>query len=111
MGQEIYPNLWQVGGSGLSDPEDAAIYLIRSGDSAALIDAGCGNGHEILKSNIARCIPETVAIEYLLLTHCHFDHTGGAQAIRDEDGCQIVAHALDAVYLEARDSEVIGASW
>jgi len=111
MGQEISPNLWQVGGSGISDPEDAAIYLIRFGDSAALIDAGCGNSHEILKSNIARCIPETVPIGYLLLTHCHFDHTGGAEAVRDEYGCQIVAHALDTVYLEAGDSEVTGASW
>jgi len=111
MGQEIFPNIWQVGGSGISDPEDAAIYLIRFGDSAALIDAGCGNGHETLKSNISRCIPEAMPSEYLLLTHCHFDHTGGAEAVRNEYGCQIFAHALDAVYLEAGDSEVTGASW
>ena len=92
-------------------PEDAAIYLARFEDKAALIDAGCGNGHDLLRSNISRCIPENVEIEYLLLTHCHFDHTGGADAVRKEYGCQIVAHALDAVYLESGDSKVTAASW
>jgi len=111
MEPKILSNLWQVGGPGFSSPEDAAIYLVRFGDRAALIDAGCGNGHAALKSNISRCIPTTVAIEYLLLTHCHFDHSGGAEAVRDEYGCRIVAHALDAVYLESGDSEVTAASW
>ena len=111
MEPEILPNLWQVGGAGFSSPEDAAIYLVRFGDKATLVDAGCGNGHDLLKSNISRCIPKSVKIEYLLLTHCHFDHTGGAEAVRKEYGCKIVAHALDAVYLESGDSEVTAASW
>jgi len=90
MEPRILSNLWQVGGPGFSSPEDAAIYLVRFGDKGALIDAGCGNGHEALTSNISRCIPETVAIEYLLVTHCHYDHTGGA---------------------ESGDSQVTAASW
>ncbi len=32
-------NLWQVGGGGLTDPSDAAIYLVRFGDRAAMVDA------------------------------------------------------------------------
>ena len=111
MEPEILPNLWQVGGACFSSPEDAAIYLVRFGDKATLVDAGCGNGHDLLKPNISRCIPKSVKIEYLLLTHCHFDHTGGAEAVRKEYGCRIVAHALDAVYLESGDSKVTAASW
>lgn len=111
MEPKILSNIWQVGGAGFSSPEDAAIYLIRFGDKAALIDAGCGTGHDLLKVNISECIPENVPIEYLLLTHCHFDHTGGAEAIRKEYGCKIVAHALDAAYLESGNSEVTAASW
>ena len=111
MEPEILPNLWQVGGAGFSSPEDAAIYLVRFGNKATLIDAGCGNDHDLLKSNIAQCIPKSVKIEYLLLTHCHFDHTGGAEAVREEYGCKIVTHALDAVYLESGNSEVTAASW
>lgn len=111
MGMRIKNNLWQVGGSGLTDPSDAAIYLVRFGDKAALIDAGCGQGHARLRQNIAECLGPNEQLEYLLLTHCHFDHTGGAEAVRREFGCRIVAHELDAVYLESGDSEVTAASW
>lgn len=111
MVERIKDNLWQVGGGGLTDPADAAVYLVRFGEKAALIDAGCGEGHARLTKNIAECLPPSVQLEYLLLTHCHFDHTGGAAAVRNEFGCQIAAHELDAVYLEAGDGEVTAASW
>jgi len=111
VSKRILDNLWQVGGSGLTDSADAAMYLIRFGDKAALIDAGCGQGHSRLRKNIVDCLHPNAQLEYLLLTHCHFDHTGGAEAVRKEFGCHIVAHELDAVYLESGDSEVTAASW
>jgi glyoxylase-like metal-dependent hydrolase (beta-lactamase superfamily II) len=111
MSIKIRNNLWQVGGGDLTDSADAAIYLVRFGDKAALIDAGCGHGHARLRAHIKECLDSTVQLEYLLLTHCHFDHTGGAAAVRDEFGCQIVAHELDAVYLESGDNSVTAASW
>lgn len=111
MSRRIQNNLWQVGGGGLTDPADAAVYLISFGNKAALVDAGCGQGHSRLKKNITECLPSDVELEYLLLTHCHFDHTGGAAAVRNEFGCRIVAHELDAVYLEAGDGDVTAASW
>jgi glyoxylase-like metal-dependent hydrolase (beta-lactamase superfamily II) len=111
VSKKIKDNLWQVGGGGLTDSADAAIYLVRFDDKAALVDAGCGDGHSRLMKNISECLPQDVQIEYLLLTHCHFDHTGGAEAVRKEFGCRIVAHELDAIYLESGDNEVTGASW
>jgi glyoxylase-like metal-dependent hydrolase (beta-lactamase superfamily II) len=111
MAIEIVTRVWQVGGADLTAREDAAAYLIRLGPAAALIDAGTGHGHRQLMTNIAWCLPEDVPLAYLLLTHCHFDHTGGAEAVRRDLGCRIVAHELDAVYLENGDSEVTAASW
>jgi len=111
MHSNILENLWQVGGADLTDSGDAAVYLVRFGDRAALIDAGTGSRHAALKANIADCLPEGVPVEHLFLTHCHFDHTGGAEAVRQDFGCKIVAHELDAVYLESGDSEVTAASW
>jgi len=108
---EITQNLWQVGGDRYTSHEDAAIYLIRFGSEAVLIDAGCGSNHQKLADNIASVLPSEVTIEYLFLTHCHYDHTGGAAAIRDQYGCRIVAHAWDAGHLEAGDSVVTAANW
>ena len=111
MAQQIRENLWQVGGDGLTGGGDAAAYLIRIGDQAALIDAGTGSRHKRLAANIEACLPSEVSLTYLILTHCHFDHTGGAAAVRAAFNCRIVAHALDAVYLEAGESDVTAASW
>jgi glyoxylase-like metal-dependent hydrolase (beta-lactamase superfamily II) len=99
----------QVGGMGLTDPSDAGVYLVRFGDKAALIDAGTGRGSERLTKNINECLGSDTKLEYLLLTHCHFDHAGGARAMKNEYGCLIAAHELDAGYLEAGDNRVTGA--
>jgi glyoxylase-like metal-dependent hydrolase (beta-lactamase superfamily II) len=108
--KKIRNNLWQVGGQGLTDLSDAGVYLVRFGDKVALIDAGTGRGHTKLTKNIAECLGSDTQIEYLLLTHCHFDHTGGATAVRDEYGCLIVAHELDAIHLESGDDRITGAA-
>ena len=108
---KIIDDLWQVGGEGLTAPDDAAVYLVRFGRQAALIDAGCGAGHQRLVENVSACLAAETDIAWLLLTHCHFDHTGGAAAVRDHYNCRIVAHAKDAVYLEAGDSAVTAADW
>ena len=108
---KIAQNLWQVGGGGFTAAEDAAIYLIGFENQAALIDAGCGRAHNQLVANISAVLPAEIPIPYLFLTHCHYDHVGGAAAIRDQYGCKIVAHRLDAPYLEKGDTTVTAASW
>ena len=85
-----------VGGGKLTAPEDAAIYLINFNGHAALVDAGCGRAQPQLLDNIRAGGVDPEQIEYLLLTHCHFDHTGGAQARRElliPDCSQRVAQA------------------
>jgi hypothetical protein len=42
MIDKITSEIFQVGGGGLTSPEDAAVYLINIDDHAALVDAGCG---------------------------------------------------------------------
>jgi len=108
---KITDEIYQVGGSGFSSPEDAAIYLIVFGQHAALIDAGCGRSSDEVINNIKDCSIRSPKIDYLLITHCHFDHTGGAEAIKDEFQCQIIAHELDAKYLEQGNDTVTAANW
>jgi glyoxylase-like metal-dependent hydrolase (beta-lactamase superfamily II) len=108
---KVVDDVWQVGGSELTGSGDAAVYLVRFKHQAVLIDAGCGNGHEQLVVNISACIPADVEVSHLFLTHCHYDHTGGAEAVRKQFGCKIICHELDAVYLEKGDNNVTAASW
>jgi glyoxylase-like metal-dependent hydrolase (beta-lactamase superfamily II) len=107
---KITTNIFQVGGSGISHPADAAAYLIIDGDEAALVDAGTGRGHDKLVKNIGK-YADPDKIKILFLTHCHYDHTGGANGIRNITGCKIAAHTLDADFLEMGDSDVTAASW
>lgn len=107
----ITSEVFQVGGEGFSVSEDAAVYLLHFEGRAALIDAGCGNSTIKIIANIKSHKVQPSAVECLLLTHCHFDHTGGARALRELTGCKIVAHEMDARFLEEGDEEVTAAAW
>ena len=108
---KITDEIFQVGGGDFTSYEDAAIYLVNFDGHAALVDAGCGRGGEKLFSNIRSCGVPLEDVEYLLITHCHYDHTGGAKAVKEKTGCQLVAHELDARYIEAGDDHVTAATW
>lgn len=108
---EITDEIYQVGGGSLSAPQDAAIYLVSLADEAALIDCGCGEATDRLLANIEAAGVQSEDIGILLLTHCHFDHVGGAAELRRRLGCRTVAHQLDAAFIEAGDDEVTAASW
>ncbi len=94
-----------------SDPSDAAVYLVKTGSGGVLIDSGTGRGTRSILSRIQSAGVDPAAIEYLFLTHCHYDHTGGAAAVKAATGAKIIAHELDAVYIEAGDPVVTAASW
>ncbi len=108
---KITSEIFQVGGGQFSSMEDAAIYLINFNGHAAVIDSGCGRSLRKVLNNISACDVRKEQIEYLLLTHCHFDHTGGAKDLRDMLGCEIIAHELDSVYLAQGDNTITAASW
>ncbi len=108
----ITKEIYQVGGGRLTSPEDAAVYLINVSGHAALVDTGCGRSAGQLIKNIRACGVEPEKVEYLLITHCHFDHTGGVKGLKDELVYAVVAaHELDAVYLETGDNTVTAARW
>ena len=44
----VTDEIHQVGGAGLTAPEDAAIYLVEFDGHTALIDSGCGGGEDRL---------------------------------------------------------------
>lgn len=108
---KITNEIFQIGGPGFTSHEDAAIYLINFDGHFAMVDAGCGYSQDKLFHNIRLCDVNPEQIEYLLITHCHFDHTGGAKYVKEKLQCQIVAHELDAQFLEEGNNTVTAASW
>ncbi len=107
----ITNEIYQIGGGGITSHEDAAVYLIDFNGHVAIVDAGCGYSVETLLNNITACGVNPEQVEFLLITHCHFDHTGGAKALSETIQCKIVAHELDAKYLEEGNDIVTAASW
>ena len=108
---EITSEIWQIGGAGFTSPEDAAAYLICLDGRAAVVDAGCGGQAVRLADNIGACGVAPDQVDFLLLTHCHFDHSGGAEAVRMDFDCAVVVHEGDAEPLRKGDSQRTAAHW
>lgn len=107
----ISDEIYQVGGPGFTAPEDSLIYLVVADGRAALIDAGCGLATDLLLANIEAAGVDPGSIDFLLLTHCHYDHAGGAAELRKRLGCRVVVHALEALFVEEGNNNVTAARW
>lgn len=108
--QKITSSIYFVGGD-ISAPGDAAVYLVTDGKKAALVDTGTGKGLSVITRNIGSTGTPLSSIELIFLTHCHYDHTGGALSMRERTSAKTVMHKLDAVYVTDGDSETTAASW
>lgn len=88
---------------GISDPGDCHTYLIDGGTEYALIDSGCGSERSIdaMLQNIERDGLDPKRLRQVILTHWHFDHAGGARALRDRFGCRVFAPAGERALVEA----------
>ncbi|MHC4599992.1 MAG: MBL fold metallo-hydrolase [Planctomycetota bacterium] len=107
----VTDEIFQVGGGELTEPRDAAVYLITFGGNAALVDAGCGGSVDAVLENARKRGVAPEAISHLFITHCHFDHTGGAAQVREKTGARTVAHEREASCLETGDAVLSAAQW
>ena len=66
-------------------------YLIHSDRRIILVDTGKESALEQLQGNINQLCFSVENIEYLLLTHTHFDHCQNAAKLKSWSNCQIIA--------------------
>jgi len=107
---KITDEIFQIGGKDLTFYQDGASFLINFNGHAAIVDVGTGRGMDKLLSNISACGVELKQIEYLLMSHSHFDHVGGVRAFKAVAPCTTVAHEITAQYLEQADNVVTATS-
>lgn len=90
-------------GFDLTDPLDCHVYLIEGQRSAALVDAGAGRDVEAILGNLGTVVPA-----YLLLTHGHADHAGGAAGLaRRIPGLRVLAGPPADRWIAAGDERMI----
>lgn len=111
MANQICPQVLQVGGAGLSHPDDCCIYLVKSEKEHALIDAGAGQGTRRILDNLKNCGLDPGNVRYILITHGHIDHIGGLKELQEQTGAKIVAHHLELEAIENGNPQLTAASW
>ena len=108
--KSICDRVYAVGGSGLSAPEDAYIYVIDAGSELVMIDAGVGYGKKRIEENIRSMGWQPAQIWHIVATHCHIDHIGGLYAWKEQYGPRIIAHELDRAGIEGENDLLTAAS-
>jgi glyoxylase-like metal-dependent hydrolase (beta-lactamase superfamily II) len=96
----IAKNVFQLAGSGLTSPEDGAVYLVKGEKGFCIIDAGAGSTADEIATMAKNVGGKPL---YLVATHCHIDHGGGLARLRSALGCTVVAHRLDREAIESGD--------
>ncbi len=94
-------------GAGLSNPYDCHVYLIDGGGPLALIDAGAGLEPERILDNVRAGGRDPADIATIALTHAHADHAGGAAALRQATGAEVLAPGDAAGWLADADEEAV----
>src|SRR5919108_4794921 len=97
-----------AGGLGLTDPFDCHVYLIDGGAAAAIVDAGIGHSVDALLANVQDAGVALDRIRYLLLTHAHPDHSGGAAGLKRRlPELSVVASPEVASWVRAADERAM----
>lgn len=109
--EEIISGVYLIGGSDITSPEDAAVFLIDFKKTLVMIDAGAGGSFSQLVRNIEMLGFDPADLSFLILTHCHIDHIGSAPFFRKQYGTKIVIHERDAEALEKGDLFKTAANW
>jgi len=85
-----------------NSPYDANAYLV---DGTVLVDVGM-DGQAVI-SELEKHI-QPGHLETIILTHCHYDHSGGAGAVAAFTGAKIAIHKDDAPLLTSAQASAAG---
>ena len=86
-------------------PQAPNVFLVLDGDEGALIDSGFGDEKSIeARLGFLKEHPK-LRLKYIILTHHHFDHSSGANQIREATGAEVTLHPNEEKFLRDWQSE------
>lgn len=88
---QVAPDVYCLGPSGRTQTN---VHLVHAGGSWVLIDAGWQSDSRRIERATARLCGDARPVA-ILLTHCHPDHAGSAQALAQRWGCEVHMHASE----------------
>lgn len=112
---QLLKNIYQVGGdiNGITFDEpgalwnDANSYIIKTAEGLLMIDCGCGDTLDQIFSNMLYWGLSPDDIRYLILTHPHLDHAGGAHLLKKR-GVKLIAIGETADAVASGDERCCG---
>jgi len=106
---KLTESVYLVGGAayGYSAVGDCNIYLVDCNGKCAIIDTGGGLGVKQILGNVGEMGFNKNNIGIVFLTHCHFDHIGGAYELKKTTRCELMAHEADAASIENLDENTL----
>lgn len=90
----IIGNIYFVGTKGLSS------FLVTSDEGHILIDGGLPQNAPTIAANINTLGFDIKDVKILLISHAHFDHSGGLKALKEMSSAQLMASEGDRSALE-----------
>ncbi|WP_252313399.1 MBL fold metallo-hydrolase [Sinobaca sp. H24] len=106
---KLESDLWISDGMDLSVPGRTGTYILP-GDSLAVIETGPSSSIPRLKENLQEIGYSFKDIRYIIVTHIHLDHAGGAGLLIQEcPNAEIIVHPKGARHLEEPSRLIKGA--
>ncbi len=97
--KEVAENIYLIDNQLYSIPEWGSVYLINE-EKKALVDTGPTTSVNVVLDGIKRVGVSPEEIDYLIITHIHLDHAGGAGVlIQDMPRAQVAVHHKGARHL------------
>ena len=96
---EVAENIYMIDDQLYSIPQCGSVYLINE-EKKALIDAGPTTSADTVLDGVRKVGVRPEDIDYLIVTHIHLDHAGGAGVlIKDMPKARVVVHHKGARHL------------